>query len=111
MSPQTKRVLSFIVNCLRGVGQVFFMNNPLSGLIILTGLFVQSPRVAFHGEKPLFLLLSKPCPRLALLTSFAPSLTSLSLTHNQEKSLAHTRDVALGLRFRLLLHPMLAFVP
>jgi urea transporter len=41
--------LAFVINCLRGVGQVFFMNNPLTGLIILIGLFVQSPRVAVYG--------------------------------------------------------------
>lgn len=35
--------------CLRGVGQVYFQDNPLSGLFILIGLFIESPRVAIHG--------------------------------------------------------------
>ena len=46
---QVKWMLAFVVNCLRGVGQVFFANNPLSGVVILSGLVVQSPRVAIHG--------------------------------------------------------------
>jgi urea transporter len=29
--------------------QVFFQNNPLSGLLILIAMFVQSSRVAVHG--------------------------------------------------------------
>ena len=49
VSPHLKRALAFGINCLRGVGQVFFMNNPLSGLVILAGLFVQSPRVTTYG--------------------------------------------------------------
>jgi hypothetical protein len=52
VSPHLKRALAFCINCLRGVGQVFFMNNPLSGLVILAGLFVQSPRVATYGTSP-----------------------------------------------------------
>ncbi|GFH44038.1 hypothetical protein CTEN210_00512 [Chaetoceros tenuissimus] len=34
--------------CLRGIGQIFFCNNPLSGALILAGLFIQSSRVAVH---------------------------------------------------------------
>ena len=34
---------------LRGIGQVYFCNNPISGLLILVGLFLQSTRVAVHG--------------------------------------------------------------
>ena len=47
----TKRlhVLRFVVHCLRGVGQVYFMNNPISGLLIVVALFIQSPRVAAYG--------------------------------------------------------------
>jgi len=32
----------FVDYCLRGVGQVVFMNNPITGLLILTGIFVAS---------------------------------------------------------------------
>ena len=39
----------FVDACLRGIGQVVFMNNPLVGLLILAGLFLQSTRVAVHG--------------------------------------------------------------
>jgi urea transporter len=39
----------FIDTCLRGIAQVYFQNNPLSGLFILAGLFLQSSRVAMHG--------------------------------------------------------------
>lgn len=37
--------LDFINYSLRGIGQVVFVNNPLSGLIILLALFIQSPWV------------------------------------------------------------------
>jgi len=43
------KILLFIDVCLRGIGQVVFMNNPLSGLLILAGLSLQSTRVAVHG--------------------------------------------------------------
>jgi hypothetical protein len=39
----------FIETCLRGIAQVCFQNNPLSGLFILAGIFLQSSRVAMHG--------------------------------------------------------------
>lgn len=35
--------LDFINYSLRGVGQVVFLNNPLSGLLIMLALFIQSP--------------------------------------------------------------------
>jgi urea transporter len=35
--------------CLRGIGQVYFMNNPVTGFLILIGLLIQSTRVAVHG--------------------------------------------------------------
>ena len=31
------------INYIQGVGQVVFINNPLSGLLILLALFIQSP--------------------------------------------------------------------
>mmetsp|Transcript_33860 Transcript_33860/g.80997 ORF Transcript_33860/g.80997 Transcript_33860/m.80997 type:complete len:745 (-) Transcript_33860:519-2753(-) len=39
----------FVEYCLRGIAQVYFQNNPLSGLLILTGMFVQSSRIAVQG--------------------------------------------------------------
>jgi hypothetical protein len=39
----------FVELCLRGISQVYFQSNPFTGLLMLTGLFVQSPRVAVHG--------------------------------------------------------------
>eukprot|EP00536_Pseudo-nitzschia_multiseries_P002959 jgi/Psemu1/184847/e_gw1.42.73.1 len=42
-------LLVFAELCLRGLGQVVFQNNPLSGLFILVGIFMQSTRVAAHG--------------------------------------------------------------
>mmetsp|Transcript_60764 Transcript_60764/g.192822 ORF Transcript_60764/g.192822 Transcript_60764/m.192822 type:complete len:580 (-) Transcript_60764:39-1778(-) len=41
--------IDFAMNCLRGVGQVFFMNSPLSGLLIVAAFFAHSSRVALHG--------------------------------------------------------------
>jgi hypothetical protein len=41
--------LDFINYTLRGIGQVIFVNNPLSGLLILVALFIQSPWVAIMG--------------------------------------------------------------
>ena len=38
-------VFDFINYNLRGIGQVIFVNNPLSGLLILLALFIQSPWV------------------------------------------------------------------
>lgn len=35
--------LAFVDSCLRGVGQVIFMNNPLTGFAVLVGYFVASP--------------------------------------------------------------------
>jgi hypothetical protein len=41
-SQRTERnpALDFVDYCLRGVGQVCFMNNPITGLAILVGMFV-----------------------------------------------------------------------
>lgn len=39
----------FIELCLRGIGQVFFCNNSLSGLLILIALCLQATRTAVHG--------------------------------------------------------------
>lgn len=36
-------LLNFINATLRGISQVIFVNNPLSGLLILTAMFIQSP--------------------------------------------------------------------
>jgi solute carrier family 14 (urea transporter)/urea transporter len=43
------QALTFLVTCLRGIGQVFFMNNPLTGLLILVAIVVQSRKVAVFG--------------------------------------------------------------
>jgi len=40
---ENQPVLDFINYNLRGIGQVIFVNNPLSGLLILLALFIQSP--------------------------------------------------------------------
>lgn len=44
-----KTPILFIEASFRGIAQVFFQNNPLSGLLILIAMFVQSSRVAVHG--------------------------------------------------------------
>ncbi|WP_395852046.1 urea transporter [Cystobacter fuscus] len=36
-------LLAFVDSCLRGIGQILFADNPVSGLLILLGLFVTSP--------------------------------------------------------------------
>ncbi len=41
-------VIQYLDWILRGIGQVFFCNNPVTGLFILIGLFIQSSRVAVH---------------------------------------------------------------
>ena len=41
--------LDFINSILRGIGQVIFINNPISGLLILLALFIQSPWVGWMG--------------------------------------------------------------
>lgn len=41
--------LDFVDYCLRGVGQVVFQNNPLTGLAILIAIWIFSPWVGFAG--------------------------------------------------------------
>jgi urea transporter len=45
----TPGIFHFLDWNLRSIGQVYFCNNPVSGFLILIGLFVQSTRVAVHG--------------------------------------------------------------
>lgn len=42
-------VIQLLDSILRGVAQVTFVNNPLSGLIIVAGLFLQNPWWALNG--------------------------------------------------------------
>ena len=42
-------LLDFVNYTLRGIGQVIFVNNPVSGLLILVALFIQSPWVGTMG--------------------------------------------------------------
>jgi urea transporter len=42
-------VLEFVDSCLRGVGQVCFMNNPITGLAILVAMVVGEPWLGFAG--------------------------------------------------------------
>jgi urea transporter len=42
-------LLSFVDSCLRGIGQVCFMNNPVTGLAILVAMFVAEPWLGFAG--------------------------------------------------------------
>jgi len=41
--------LAFVDSCLRGIGQVCFMNNPVTGLAILVAMFVAKPWLGFAG--------------------------------------------------------------
>jgi urea transporter len=41
--------LDFVDYCLRGVGQVVFQNNPITGLAILVAIWIYSPWVGFAG--------------------------------------------------------------
>jgi urea transporter len=41
--------LAFVDSCLRGVGQVVFMNNPITGLAILVAMFVGEAWLGFAG--------------------------------------------------------------
>ena len=42
-------LLAFVDSCLRGVGQVCFMNNPVTGLAILIAMFVAEAWLGFAG--------------------------------------------------------------
>jgi urea transporter len=42
-------LLAFVDSCLRGVGQVCFMNNPVTGLAILVAMFVGEAWLGFAG--------------------------------------------------------------
>ena len=42
-------LLAFVDSCLRGVGQVCFMNNPVTGLAILVAMFVAEAWLGFAG--------------------------------------------------------------
>jgi urea transporter len=46
---QDNPLLDFIDSCLRGVGQVCFMNNPVTGLAIVVAMFVGEPWLGFAG--------------------------------------------------------------
>jgi urea transporter len=50
-SKRTQRTpaLDFVDSCLRGVGQVCFMNNPVTGLAILVAMFVGEAWLGFAG--------------------------------------------------------------
>jgi hypothetical protein len=63
-------VFLFFELCLRGMGQVFFQNNPVTGLLILAGLFVQSTRVAVHGVISLLSVICSPWPWALIAISF-----------------------------------------
>jgi Urea transporter len=41
--------LEFVENCLRGVGQVMFMNNPITGLAVLVAAWIYAPWLGFGG--------------------------------------------------------------
>src|SRR5215203_652445 len=43
-------LLDFVDFCLRGVGQVCFMNNPVTGLAILVAMVVAEPWLGFAGS-------------------------------------------------------------
>lgn len=47
--PQVAGVLIYLDQCLRGVSEVVFMNNPLSGLVIMIALIIFDTRVGLHG--------------------------------------------------------------
>jgi urea transporter len=42
-------LLAFLDSCLRGVGQVCFMNNPVTGLAIVVAMFIGEPWLGFAG--------------------------------------------------------------
>ena len=42
-------LLAFVDSCLRGVGQVCFMNNPVTGLAILVAMFIAEAWLGFAG--------------------------------------------------------------
>jgi urea transporter len=42
-------LMSFVDSCLRGIGQVCFMNNPITGLAILIAMFVGEAWLGFAG--------------------------------------------------------------
>jgi urea transporter len=46
---QRNPVISFVDTLLRGCGQVMFQNNPLTGLLILVGIFVNSALLGLAG--------------------------------------------------------------
>jgi urea transporter len=46
---QANPLLDFVDSCLRGVGQVCFMNNPVTGLAILVAMFIAEPWLGFAG--------------------------------------------------------------
>src|SRR3954470_23883800 len=46
---ERKPVVEFIDSCLRGVGQVCFMNNPITGLAIIVAMFIGESWLGFAG--------------------------------------------------------------
>jgi urea transporter len=48
-SQTQSQVFLFFEMCLRGICQIYFQNNPVSGLFFLVAFFVQSSRIAVHA--------------------------------------------------------------
>ena len=46
---QANPLLDFVDSCLRGIGQVCFMNNPVTGLAILVAMFIGEAWLGFAG--------------------------------------------------------------
>jgi urea transporter len=42
-------VVGFLEYCLRGIGQVVFMNSPITGLFILAAMWIHNPWLGFAG--------------------------------------------------------------
>ena len=49
LAENQKAYFYFFDACLRGISQVVFLNNPITGLLILLGIYIQSPWIAASG--------------------------------------------------------------
>jgi len=116
---QANPLLDFVDSCLRGIGQVCFMNNPLTGLLILVGMFVAEPWLGFAGAlglavstaTALFLGMDRGAIRAGLF-GFNGILVGagLSLFLQPDWDVLVMVWIALGAFFSTILHAALANV-
>jgi urea transporter len=104
-------LLDFVDSCLRGVGQVCFMNNPVTGLAILVAMVIGEPWLGFAGAVEVALGMDRGAIRAGLF-GFNGVLVGagLSLFLQPDWDLLVLVWIVLGAGLSTILHTALANV-